>query len=166
MLTWENRTLAGILHGNEHHVLQVRILLVYKQCYGYFLCLWGLYINSVKVLTSEMLIQVGHLQKKKKNYLCKLSKRENTIVFLQYSKSSKSRRWIASYIKIHAMMEGKLFRKQFNVLPPHYENDLYHPFVAILHHLCPKEKKNMSLRGKSITGNIESLYYHGCAVIF
>ena len=29
--------------GNEHHVLQVRILLEYKQCYGYFLCLRTIY---------------------------------------------------------------------------------------------------------------------------
>ena len=29
--------------GNEHHVLQVRILLVCKQCYGYFLCLRTIY---------------------------------------------------------------------------------------------------------------------------
>ena len=79
--------------------------------------------------------------KEKKSYLCKLSKRDHTIVFLQYSKSSKSRQWIASYIKIPAMMEGKLFRKQFNVLPPHYENDLLSSLCCYLASPLPKRKK-------------------------
>ena len=85
--------------------------------------------------------------KEKKNYLCKLSKRDHTIVLRQYSKSPKSGRWIVSYIKIPAMMEGKLFRKQFNVLPPHYENDLLSSLCCYLASPLPKRKKNMSLRG-------------------